>query len=175
MFCSACLANIPSCPLCRGKLDKSEISPGVPLLIRKQLNELKVYCPVDRTHKITRREYREHIEKAGHRCPNGCTVTLLISDMKNHNDVCPKLFARCEAYEFCSFQGNKKLLSEHIIACKFIPVLPQLILVRKKYEEQIQALQEENLQLRKQLGRTSPPQWEQDSRDPQPKDPCKQQ
>nr|KAJ3421667.1 E3 ubiquitin-protein ligase pdzrn3 [Polyrhizophydium stewartii] len=100
-FCAACIAQSLTfeshCPLCRGRLQASDLHPN--LALAGLISELLVFC-----------RFRD----------DGCTQQIRLESLQSHIDQCPFAPRSCEFQRYgCAFKGAARDLQAHMTICSF--------------------------------------------------------
>lgn len=147
LFCTACIASLPTCPQCQGSLSRDNLIKAVPVMIANKLDALKCHCP--RCQKtIERSALKAHVEQCPLVCPDGCKQRIPPSDLADHKNTCPAVEVSCTAADVqCPWQGPRRELSYHTRTCKFVKqqaFLQRLIVLETNYAAKVVELEESN-------------------------------
>ncbi len=94
MFCYKCIEKLDECPLCRSIM-KNEINNNFPKFLTNKLNQLKIYCLLDKEHHIERNNIHNHIYQDNHYCPLNCGEIINKTNIKNHHKECLEFNIKC--------------------------------------------------------------------------------
>jgi len=144
MFCEKCIKKVDRCPLCRKKLFEQTLSEVRVGIIKNMLNDLKVYCPLDKQHQINRGDYFNHVNDSPHKCHLNCGKFVSNTNLNNHkiND-CPEFVINCDAFKYCLTKIPRKDMEQHIKDCKYIFLLPIIDEIKQDYQKQIDEMKKE--------------------------------
>ena len=123
-YCEVCLRPLLgskglTCPICRTQLSGSKIYPNNAL--KRQILSLDIYCDQhekgcewkgelrdQETHKM-KCQYVEVL------CPNGCKETILLIDVREHEEVCPRRIVSCCC---CNLKMEYREFDTHLTQCE---------------------------------------------------------
>jgi len=128
-FCSDCVKNVSSCPLCR-KESKTEDYKPASLIVKNSISSLRVVC--DACGKgMTYQEFNaSHDKNCSFSCPFKCGEQVNRSTFEKHckDGKCKNYLLSCPASEpplSCKWHGHGGAeYDEHISKCVLIPLIP---------------------------------------------------
>ena len=130
MFCSACVASLTSCPLCRGSLEGPAGFVQAPKLVQNKLSEMRVRCDMCQSEMPREDFLQRHRLLCSFPCPLGCGVHVTMPTLKEHcyNGGCSAFEVPCTAWEpplGCTWRGpGGQMYAEHVASCPLAKLIP---------------------------------------------------
>jgi len=142
-FCKSCIPSLTQCPICRINIISVDFVDA-PIIIKKLVNSLKVYCPRCNNTIVERSGLDFHLKTCAILCPFGCGMHFSPALQKTHEEnECQNMITKCPAYNlFCDWKGQRRYFQEHIQKCQFIAQSSIITILKNILEEQQREMKE---------------------------------